>query len=299
MARLLRIDYPGALHHIFFRGNRKEDIFLDSADRLQFLEFLSKVKNRYYVKVYAYCLMNNHAHLFPESGPVHIGKFMQEFLTNYVKYFNRRWKRVGHLLQDRYKSILVDKDAYLLTLIKYIHLNPVKSGLCRNPEEYLWSSHLEYLGKRKPIVEREAVLSYFKDIREYERFINEGEGNKPPLRRYRRYEFYGDERFVNEALERISQQRRKDGHSRKKITFKNVEEFIEEKFSRNLNNLSLHRDMEIKRYAVVILRDRLHYTLEKISEIIGAHFTSVSYIYRTSNKERIFAEFDKIYKLKD
>jgi len=299
MARPLRIDYPGALHHIFFRGNRKENIFEDTSDRLQFLKFLSNVKNRFDVKLYVHCLMNNHVHLLPESGPVHIGNFMRELLTNYVQYFNKRWSRVGHLLQDRYKSILVDKDSYLLTLIKYIHLNPVRGGLCKEPEDYIWSSHIEYLGIREPIVETEVVLSYFKDLTEYEKFIKEGETNKPPLRKYKRYEFYGDDKFINEALNKISQQKRKDGHSRKEITFNNMENFIKRKFSRDLNNLIPHRDVEIKRDSAVILRDRLHWTLPKISEIMGVNSNAVSYLYRTSEKKRILEEFDEFCNLVD
>ncbi|TES92747.1 MAG: hypothetical protein E3J87_04405 [Candidatus Cloacimonadota bacterium] len=297
MARLLRIDYPGAVHHIFFRGNRNENIFLDPSDRLRLLEFLSKVKNRYCVKVYAYCLVDNYVQLLLESGPIHIGYFMRDFLTYYVQSFNRRWERVGHLLQDRYKSILVDKDAYLLILIKCIHSNPVKDGLCLSPEEYLWSSHLEYLGKREPIVERDVVLSYFKDVREYEKFMREGRIEKPSSRKYKRYEFYGDEKFINKTLERISQQKRKEGCSRKELTFEDAEEFLREKFSSDLSTLRRHRDMEIKRYTVVILRDRVHYTLEEISEILGVHFTGISYIYRTSERDGILDEFDEFYNL--
>ncbi len=299
MPRPLRIDYPGALHHIFFRGNRKEDIFIDPSDRLQFLRFLSNAKERYGVKIYAYCLMNNHAHFLTESGSIHIGRFMQELLTNYVQYFNRRWNRVGHLMQDRYKSILVDKESYLLTLVKYIHRNPVKDNLCKTPEEYQWSSHLEYIGKRKPIVDKEVILSYFDNIKDYKNFIDEREVETPEIKRYKRYSFYGDEKFISNALEKISQQKRAVGGEREEITFKDVEEFIRTKFSKRLNDLTPHKDMEIKRYVVVILKDRLHYTLRRISEIIEVKTWSVPYIYRTSNKDWILNEFDGIHNSQD
>jgi len=297
MARPLRIDYPGALLHIFFRGNRKEDIFIDSSDREQFLKFLLKTKTRYQVKIYAYCLMNNHAHFLTESGAIHIGRFMQELLTNYVQYFNRKWKRVGHLTQGRYKSILVDKDAYLLTLVKYIHRNPVKDNLCKSPEEYPWSSHLEYIGKRKPIVDKGIILSYFDSIKDYKNFIDEEGVEMPEIERYKRYRFYGDEKFINNALEKIAQQKRVEGPSRREIAFKDLEKFIQMKFSRSLNAVVPYKDMEIKRYTVVILRDRLHYTLIKISEILEMHFTNISHIYRISDKHKILNEFDKFSKL--
>ncbi|MCK4321303.1 transposase [candidate division WOR-3 bacterium] len=297
MARPLRIDYPGAFHHIFFRGNRKERIFEDRNDRIQFLEFTLDSKRRYGVKVYAYCLMNNHVHLLIESGPVHIGNFMRVLLTNYVQYFNRRWNHVGHLLQDRYKSILVDKDSYLLTLIKYIHLNPVRKGLCKLPEEYIWSSHIEYLGLRDPIVNTEFVLSLFKDVEDYNKYINEGEANIPRPTRYRSYKFYGDDKFINKALNKISLQRRKDGYQRKEISYEEVESFMKNKFSKSLRGLIPHKDTDIKRTAVVIMRDRLHWTLKKVSDLLGVSTNAISYLYRTSDKNHILGEFDEFCNL--
>jgi len=294
MTRPIRIDYPGALHHIFFRGNRKENIFNDNADRLQFLKFLSSARKRYGVKIYAYCLMNNHVHFLVESGPTHIGNFMGELLTNYVQYFNRRWDKVGHLLQDRYKSILVDKDIYLLTLIKYIHLNPVKDGLCEEPEDYTWSSHIEYLGMRKTIAETEMILSYLGGIREYEDLIiKESKDKFPELKRYKNYRFYGNDEFINTALNKIADQKRKVGHKRKKIELKDAERFIKKRFSnKDIYGLKPYCDIEIKRYVAVIMRDRLHYPLKEIAKIIGVNFRTVSHLYKSSDIDKILAEFD-------
>jgi len=297
MARPLRIDYPGALHHVFFRGNRKEEIFEDINDRIQFLKFILDAKRRYGIKVYAYCLMNNHVHLLIESGSVHVGNFMRVLLTNYVQYFNRRWNHVGHLLQDRYKSTLVDKDSYLLTLIKYIHLNPVRGGLCKLPEEYIWSSHIEYLGLRDPVVDTEFALSLFKDVEDYDKFINEGEVNIPRPTRYRSYKFYGDDKFINKALNKISLQQRKAGYQRKEISYEEVESFIKDKFSKGLRCLIPHRDTDMKRTAIVIMRDRLHWTLKKVSDLLGVNTSAISYLYRTSDKKHILGEFDEFCNL--
>jgi len=299
MARPMRIDYPGAVHHIFFRGNRKEDIFIDGEDRVHFLDLLKEKKNRYNVKIYAYCLMNNHVHLLLESGSIHIGNFMRELLTNYVQNFNRKWDRVGHLLQGRYKSKLVDKDSYLFTLIKYINLNPVKGNLCNEPEEYPYSSHQEYIGKREPIVEVAEILSHFKNVSRYVDFIKEGEPKLPNLKRFKRYEFYGEEEFINDALKRVSMQKRERGHRREEITFSDVKSFIKRKFDKDLNKLTPYMDAEVKRYVSVILRDRLHYNLHKISKIIGVNFRTVSYLYQTSDKDMTLSEFDKNWKLED
>jgi len=297
MARPLRIDYPGAIHHVFFRGNRKENIFEDKKDRIQFLEFLLNAKRRYGVKVHSYCLMNNHVHLLIEGGSVQIGNFMRLLLTNYVQYFNRRWNHVGYLLQDRYKSILVDKDSYLLTLVKYIHLNPVREGLCKLPEKYIWSSHIEYLGLREPVVDTEFVLPLFKNIKDYEKFIREGETSIPRSTSYKMYKFYGDDKFINKALNKISLQKRRDGYKRKEISYEEVESFIEDKFSKTLRSLMPHKDTDIKRPVVVILRDRLHWTLKKVSDLLRVNVNAISYLYRTSDKEHILEEFDEFCNL--
>jgi len=163
MPRPLRIDYAGALHHIIVKGNNGIDIFADNSDRKKQLEILSSLVKKYNFKVYAYCLMRNHIHLLIETGNTPLSKLMRELLTSYVQYFNKRWNRKGHLLGDRYKSILVDKDAYLLTLQRYIHLNPVKAKIVKHPVDYMWSSYREYMGLQSTFIDTMTVLAYFKN----------------------------------------------------------------------------------------------------------------------------------------
>ncbi len=301
MPRPLRIDYPGALHHIFSRGNKKEDIFNDVIDREKFLRFLSKNQERYGCKIYAYCLMDNHFHLLVETGDAPISNFMQQLLTSYVQYFNKRWDRVGHLLQGRYKSVLVDKDAYLLTLVRYIHLNPVNALLVGNPKDYEWSSHLEYLGFRKPIVNLSFVESLFSDIQAYEKFIlggiNHPQGYK--AKRYKRYLFYGDEKFINNALAKVSQQKRAEGKSRKKVSEKDIKKFIESKLGKTIQKFERYQGTIVKQYFVVLMRDRMHLTLKNISKKIDITLQGVRYYYKMDNKEEILKEFDEFFNFYD
>jgi len=158
MARQLRIQYDGAIYHITCRGNEQRDIFRDDDDRKEFLSTLERSLTIYSVKLYTYVLMRNHFHLLVETPLGNLAEFMRHFNISYTGYFNRRHRRVGHLYQGRYKSILVDKDAYLSVLSRYIHLNPVRvRALAKRPLEerrrhlstYPWSSLPGYLDKKK------------------------------------------------------------------------------------------------------------------------------------------------------
>lgn len=127
------------------RGNNRQKIFLDELDFRIFLNILAAVKERKPFKLFAYCLMTNHFHLLMEMDEVPIWSVMQRVLLRYSKYFNKRHSRVGHLFQARYKPLLCDKDEYLLTVLRYVHLNPVIAGLASYPEHWPWSSHNDYL----------------------------------------------------------------------------------------------------------------------------------------------------------
>ncbi len=141
MARPLRIEYPGALYHITARGNRKADIYLRSSDRYKFLEILEKTVGRYNWICHGYCLMNNHYHLLIETPDANLSKGMRQLNGIYTQYFNRVHDSVGHLFQGRFKSILVEKESYLLELCRYIVCNPVRANLCREPKDWKWSSY--------------------------------------------------------------------------------------------------------------------------------------------------------------
>jgi len=170
MARPLRIQYPDAVYHITCRGNERQVIFKDDADRARFLQILTQSLNIYTVKLHTYVLMNNHFHLLVETPLGNLAEFMRKFNITYTSYYNRRHKRIGRLYQGRYKSILVDKNEYLSILSRYIHLNPVRiKSMEKSPAKekiriltrYHWSSLPGYLLKRKSVsfVDYRLVLS--------------------------------------------------------------------------------------------------------------------------------------------
>ncbi|MDT8445224.1 MAG: transposase, partial [Desulfuromonadales bacterium] len=129
MARKPRIHFPGAVYHVILRGNARQDIIFDDKDRCRFYLLMQEGLQRYNHRVLAFCLLNNHAHLAIQVGNVSLSRIIQNLSFRYTRWVNWRQKRIGHLFQGRHKAILVDADSYLLELVAYIHLNPVRAGM--------------------------------------------------------------------------------------------------------------------------------------------------------------------------
>lgn len=146
MARPLRLAFPGGLYHVMSRGNAKQAIYRDDADRVRFLNALGAVVDETNLLCHAYCLMDNHYHLLLETPDGNISMAMRQLNGRYAQGFNRRHERVGHLFQGRFMSKLVEKDGYLLTVVRYISLNPVRASLVQNPEDWTWSSYRAHCG---------------------------------------------------------------------------------------------------------------------------------------------------------
>lgn len=163
MAKKKRIWYPGAVYHITNRGNRRSDIFKDEEDFQVYLTILEQTMDKYPFILYSYCLMTNHIHLQLETEDVEIWHIMRNINLFYSKYFNNKYNYVGHLFQGRYKSEVIENDAYNLQTSRYIHLNPVQAKMVEYPIEYKWSSYDIFMGKRKSdLVNENKILSYFK-----------------------------------------------------------------------------------------------------------------------------------------
>ncbi len=149
MARPLRLEFPGAVYHITARGNGRNDIFVDDQDRQQFIAILSETVERYNWLCHAYCLMDNHYHLLIETPDPTLSKGMRQLNGVYTQAFNRSHNRIGHVFQGRFKSIIVEKDDHLLQLCRYIVLNPVRAGMVKMVEQWIWSSYNSTAWKNK------------------------------------------------------------------------------------------------------------------------------------------------------
>jgi putative transposase len=152
MPRQPRLDVPGLLQHVMARGIERKEIFKDDQDRQSFLERLAVILEKTQTQCYAWALIPNHFHLLLRTGLTPLSKVMRRLMTGYAVTFNKRHKRSGHLFQNRYKSIVCEEDQYLLELIRYIHLNPLRADLVKDLKEldkYPWTGHSTILGKRK------------------------------------------------------------------------------------------------------------------------------------------------------
>ena len=145
MARVARKKSESGIYHIMLRGINRQQIFEDDEDRQRFLETLENYKSICEYKVYAYCLMGNHVHIMLKEGKEDLTLVLKRIAGSYVYWYNRKYHRCGHLFQDRYKSEPVEDDGYFLTVLRYIHLNPVKARICKKAEDYAYSSMQEYL----------------------------------------------------------------------------------------------------------------------------------------------------------
>ncbi len=192
MPRKTRIDAPDAVHHVIGRGIGRARIFLSDYDRNNFLDRLGAILGETKTSCYAWALIPNHFHLLLKTGCTHLSSVMRRLLTGYAVAFNLRHHRRGHLFQNRYKSILCEEDPYLLELVRYIHLNPLRARLVEDYEElcrYPYGGHSVVLGQaRKGWQDTDHVLALFARNRAtarhgYRQFVEKGieQGKRPDL----------------------------------------------------------------------------------------------------------------------
>jgi REP element-mobilizing transposase RayT len=216
MARKPRLFAPGVLYHVIVRGNQRQKTFLKPSDYQAYLGKLAQYRRKYGVTVYAYCLMPNHVHLLLECSRTPLGKFMQGLQQSYTQYYNRTYKKVGHLFQGRYKAILCQKDAYLLELVRYIHLNPVRSKLASRSEQYRHSGEQAYRAATPTaIIDPRPVLKMIGGSAGYRRFVQEGlgEGHKEEYYEVEDQRFLGKGEFGEQMRREYEEERPKKKRS--------------------------------------------------------------------------------------
>lgn len=204
MPRYARITAPYLFYHIFNRGLEKSVIFRERADYLRFLHLLFRYSKKFDWIIYCYCLLPNHYHLLIKTKEDPLGKIMKSLQTAFSVYFNKKYNRVGPVFSGRYRSIICQKDEYLTQVSKYIHLNPVKAGLCKKPLNYPYSSYREYISGKSPLIDKNII-----DKRSVKRIIG-GKISKKSTQYYKSFveerediikylpniDIFGNKRFV-------------------------------------------------------------------------------------------------------
>jgi REP element-mobilizing transposase RayT len=158
MSRGPRIEYKGAIYHVIQRGNNKEFIFREDIDKDYFIKHVMEIIDEMGFKIYGYVLMSNHYHFIIQTLKDPLSKIMHQVNNKYCKYYNYSHTRTGHVFEGRYKGILIEDESYLLSLLRYIHQNPVKAGICSNVEDYYWSSDKFYRANIESFVDTSFIL---------------------------------------------------------------------------------------------------------------------------------------------
>lgn len=289
MARPLRIEYPGAVYHITSRGNEKKAIFEDDNDREEFLKTLVHVNKRYNWLCHAYCLMDNHYHLLIETPNGNLSIGMRQLNGMYTQTINKRHLRTGHLLQGRYKAILIQKDNHLLEVCRYVALNPVRAGMVENPGDWRWSSYLATAGKETPhaCLTVDWILCQFDNIRskaekEYKQFVSRGIGDKSIWMDAKGQAILGDDEFVDSLIDHLKKHKNIPDipKSQRYLNRPSLEELFTEGILQNKG---------IRNEKIVEAVEEHGYRQREVAEHLGIFFTSVSRILRReqSNDKRV------------
>ena len=296
MARPLRIEYPGAFYHILARGQRKDNIFFSDKDRKEFLNRLKETAQKYQIRIHAYVLMKNHYHLLSETPHGNLAKAMHYFNSSYTNWFRIKHRLVGSVFQGRYKSILLEKDAYLLELSAYIHLNPVRAGISKKPEDFLWSSFHVYCQRN------ESDFPYTHEIRSvvggrkaYRKFVLSRIGITVAKENiYGKNSILGGEDFKLRALKRLEKMEKYSGSAQREIgELRRLRKVKEEDVRRALsvvfgvgeNTLEKRRDNIYRKIYLYGLKKYTDMSLKDIGELAGMDYAAVSVLVRRFERE--------------
>ncbi len=282
MARPLRIEYEGAVYHVTSRGNARQDIFVEDEDRHAFLEVLGDTVERFAWVCHAYCLMTNHYHLLIETPHANLSRGMRHLNSVYTQGFNRRHGRVGHVLQGRFKSILVEKESYLLELARYVVLNPVRAGMVRSARHWPWSSYRATAGQQEPLLllTTEWILSQFSDDLKratvlYRRFVGQGR-DVEVWDRVRGGVLMGSERFVKamSPLLREAGQHKEIPRRERWVSRPSLEQLFANVSSKEDRDAKIHEATRV-----------YEYKLAELQEYLGLHYSTISRIAARSENE--------------
>jgi REP element-mobilizing transposase RayT len=290
MARPLRLEFPGAVYHVTARGDRQEPIFEDNDDRVAFLELLAKETRQQGWLLYAFCLMGNHYHLLLETPEPNLVRGMRRLNGVYTQAFNHRHDRAGHVLQGRYKAIVVDKDSYLLELCRYVVLNPVRAQMVSQAGEWPWSSYLATAGKMTcpDWLAADQVLGLLASSdrtqarRAYIRFVSEGVAGPSPWGHLQGQIFLGRPVFIG-RMEKLLAGNTSRGIARRQLSpgrpsAREVLKAVAEAHHIPLRSVVDRSSGEAFKHAVYLLRRRANLPLRDVAAMAGVSIGRVSQI---------------------
>ena len=274
MARPLRIEYPNAVYHVTSRGNARNKIFLGDQDRENFLFVLDAVVKRYNWLCHAHCLMDNHYHLMIETPDANLSRGMRQLNGVYTQKYNWWHSKTGHIFQGRYKSILVDKENYLLELCRYVVLNPVRANMVEKPEEWKWSSYGATAGlKTVPnYLTGDWILGLFSNNKaeaqkRYRKFVREGIHTGSPWDDLQGQILLGEEGFIEKYKDLLSdkEQIKEIPRPQRYVSRPRLSKLLSKEDKTARRNSGIHS-----------AHVKYGYTLKEIADHLEIHYTTVS-----------------------
>ena len=288
MARPLRINFENAVYHLIARGNRKEKIFYSDEDKRLFQVKMNKTFQKFSLICYAYCLMDNHYHLFLKTPKANLSKAIHYLNTSYANYFSAKYRLSGPLFQGRYKSILVEQDEYSLVLSAYLHLNPYRAQV-KDWQSYPASSLPDYLGKRKQLIENldtQFILQQFHPQltpahRLYLQYLNDNLDLKYPKEEIRYSIALGSETFLKKIEQHISSYGRnreiQATHLVSQFSSEKIIDQIRQTFQISQEEVFLKKRGNIYRLvALYLIKNNTSLSLKEIGKIFSMDYTAVS-----------------------
>ena len=297
MARPLRIEYPGAVYHVTSRGDRREDIYADDADRRQWLDIFGDVCTRYQWRCYAYCLMGNHYHIVIETPQANLSQGMRQLNGLYTQKHNFGHGKVGHVFQGRFKAILVQREAYLLELARYVVLNSVRAGLCASAADWPWSSYRFMLGQTTAPawLATDALIKQFGSTpararAAYTQHVHAGTDQPSPWAQLQGQTFLGDAAFAQDAQQRLRLANPLPGTANSGDTA-TAAHAVSAEIPR-AQRLALNPAAPLEYFVALPERNTAiaqafasgAYTQQQIAQSFGLHYASVSRIVRKQEK---------------
>ena len=314
MARPLRIEYENAFYHITSRGNEKGEIFKEDSDYKEFINILENEITKFNVDIHSFVLMKNHYHLLIQTNKANLSNFMHNLNTTYTIYFNNKYRRIGHLFQGRYKSIVCDKESYLLELARYIHLNPVRANIVNKVIEYPYSSFNSFLNdKIYPFVKKEILEIFSNDenkARElFVEFTNGGINKKREeiFKNLNVNTILGNEGFYQKVFKIIEKEQITEeiSHRKKYYTKIKPEEIIKaiEVYS-NIKDKDWNKRKEytnVRKIAIYLIKKYTDTSLKEIGNYFGISYSRTSHYFseiekKGEEKEKCIKEIeDKLF----
>lgn len=282
MARPLRIELAGGLYHVTSRGDRREDIYLNDADRHAWLEIFGAVCKRSNWICHAWCQMSNHYHVVVETVEANLSQGMRQLNGVYTQRFNRSHQRVGHVFQGRYRAVIVEKDAYLLELLRYVVLNPVRAGMVAVAADWPWSSYGAMVGTaiRPEWLHTDWSLGQFSQVRSravqgYVNFVRAGMGLPSLWQSLQGQIFLGSEPFVRRIQDELDD----------RSTISEIPRAQRRPITRPLEE---YRDtIADKKAAMATAYATGDYTMQEIAICFGVHYATVSRAVKCAEQSKL------------